>query len=134
MASEPRLRAAYDRRVADHPSDVPAGLLQVHVQHVGTTAHVAVVGELDMLTAPQLEQALDAALERGAARVVLDLRGVEFLGSSGIAIVDGLDRRAREAGFAVVVIRGTPGVQRVLEIAGLPDRMRFVDSLGDINA
>ena len=101
--------------------------LQVHVEHVGATAHVGIAGDLDMATAPHLQKAIDGAIERRVTRVVIDLREIEFLGSSGIAILDALERRARREGFAVTVIRGTPAVQRVLEIAGLPDRMHFVD-------
>jgi anti-sigma B factor antagonist len=114
--------------VADRPSPASLVPLQVHVSHVGATAHVAVAGDLDMATAPRLQSALDAVIERGSTQVVLDLRDVEFLGSSGIAILEGLERQAQTAGFTVTVVRGSLAVQRVLEIAGLPDRMHFVDS------
>ena len=79
-------------------------------------------------TAPQLQRELDAVLERRLARVVLDLRAVEFFGSSGVAIVDGLDRRARADGFIAAVICDTAAILRVLEITGLLERIQFVDA------
>ena len=104
---------------------------QVRVRRVGATAHVAAAGEIDMLTAPQLQAELDGAIADGAHRVVLDLRDVAFLGSSGIAIIDRLGVTARAQGFAAVVVRGRPAVQRVLEIAGVPHRIEFVDAPDD---
>ncbi len=98
------------------------------MRDVDGAAHVAVAGELDILTAPQLQRELDAVLDRRIARVVLDLRAVEFFGSSGVAIVDGLDRRARASGFTAVVVCDVPAILRVLEIAGLAERIQFVDA------
>jgi anti-sigma B factor antagonist len=57
---------------------------------------VAVVGEVDTLTAPRLRAALDGALRSAAARrVVVDLLGVTFLGSAGL---EALVQSARQAG------------------------------------
>jgi anti-anti-sigma factor len=119
--------------VADHLSSPPLAPFDVRVRHLGTTALVVVAGELDILTAPRLERVVDDVIEHGVGRLVLDLRDVEFLGSSGIAIVERLLERARADGFSTAVVRGRSGVQRVLEIAGLTDRIPFVDSPDDLS-
>jgi anti-sigma B factor antagonist len=67
------------------------------------TAHLELIGELDIGTGSQLEDAVDRALEAGARDVVVDLGGTTFLDSSGLGA---LIRAAR----AVDAARGTMGV------------------------
>jgi anti-sigma B factor antagonist len=94
----------------------------------GTVAVVAPTGELDLSGATVLEAELDRlaeAPELGA--VVLDLRGLEFMDSSGLRLVVLADMRAREAGRRFALIRGGDTVHRVFEITRMSDRLDFVD-------
>jgi anti-sigma B factor antagonist len=73
-----------------------------------------------MATAGQVE----AALRDGGTKhevVVLDLRGVTFLDTSGIRLVVSEQRRAEEAGHRFAVVRGPRPVQRIFSISGLDD-------------
>jgi anti-sigma B factor antagonist len=95
----------------------------------GTVAVVAPNGELDISGATILE----AELERLAAdpelgSVVLDLRGLEFMDSSGLRLVVLADMRAREAGRRFALIRGGETVHRVFEITRMSDRLEFVEN------
>ena len=83
---------------------------------------VAVRGELDLSTAPDLEGPLEEALAGGEASVLIDLTECEFIDSTGIAMivrawqqVDGDD----EHGGHLVISSSNEQVQRVLEISGL---------------
>lgn len=85
---------------------------------------VAVRGELDLSTAPQLEGPLDEAIAVGDATVVVDLSECEFIDSTGIALIvrawQQLDRGANGEGSGRVVICSyNDQVRRVLEITGL---------------
>jgi anti-sigma B factor antagonist len=94
----------------------------------GTVAVVAPTGELDLSGATVLEAELDRleeAPELGA--VVLDLRGLEFMDSSGLRLVVLADMRAREAGRRFALIRGGDTVHRVFEITRMSDRLEFVE-------
>jgi anti-sigma B factor antagonist len=95
----------------------------------GTVAVVAPSGELDISGATILE----AELERLAAdpelgSVVLDLRGLEFMDSSGLRLVVLADMRAREAGRRFALIRGGETVHRVFEITRMSERLEFVEN------
>ena len=83
---------------------------------------VAVRGELDLSTAPELEGPLEAALEGGEAPVLIDLSECEFIDSTGIAMIvrawQQLDGDEERAGRLVIANRNDQ-VQRVLEISGL---------------
>ena len=98
----------------------------VEATRTGSTAIVAVVGELDIATSPQLRAALDG-LEPGYEKLVIDLSGCSFFASSGISIL--LDEHARgaEQGFEVIVIKAAPEVQRMFDLAGLDDKLTFQD-------
>jgi anti-sigma B factor antagonist len=93
----------------------------------GTVAVVAPTGELDLSGAAVLEAELDRLAEDPElGSVVLDLRGLEFMDSSGLRLVVMADMRAREAGRRFALIRGGETVHRVFEITRMSDRLDFV--------
>jgi anti-anti-sigma factor len=81
------------------------------------------VGELDLDTAPQLEQELVATREAGAARLVLDLRALTFMDSTGLRLVIRWDKAAREEGFAFAIVPGEDVVQRVIRLTGMDEHL-----------
>ncbi len=89
-------------------------------------AWVEPVGELDLATAPQLEEALEAA--RASARlVVLDLRRLTFLDSTGVHLVIDAGTRARRSGRRLVVIRGTGQVQILFALMNTSQYVEMFD-------
>jgi anti-anti-sigma factor len=93
----------------------------------GMVAVVAPTGELDLSGATVLEAELDRLAEDPElGSVVLDLRGLEFMDSSGLRLVVMADMRAREAGRRFALIRGGETVHRVFEITRMSDRLDFV--------
>jgi anti-anti-sigma factor len=92
-------------------------------------ALVTLEGELDLSATSELEPELDRlAADPGVDTVALDLRGLEFLDSSGLRLVVVTDRRLREAGRRLVLVRGSQPVQRVFEITRMTERLEFVDA------
>jgi anti-sigma B factor antagonist len=89
---------------------------------------VAPVGELDLATGPVLERTLRELEESGFDRLVVDLRGVEFMDSSGLRLIMRWAEIARRDGCDLSLIAGPPGVQRVFETTGLLDRLTFVEA------
>jgi len=88
---------------------------------------VVLSGELDIASAPQFEEGLEK-IEPGVTGVlVLDLRKVEFIDSTGLRAVMAADERARSAGRRFVIIRGTPAVERVFSVTQLDQRLEIVD-------
>jgi anti-anti-sigma factor len=89
-------------------------------------AVVTVSGELDLDTAEQLSQALRSP-EAQAPTVILDLRKVTFIDSSGLSVVVGEHQRASAADcrFAVAV-GGAPAVQRLFDLSGLAGAIMLV--------
>ena len=103
--------------------------LDLETTRDGTVAVVAPTGELDISGATVLEAELDRLAEDPElGSVVLDLRGLEFMDSSGLRLVVLADMRAREAGRRFALIRGGDTVHRVFEITRMSDRLDFVDA------
>lgn len=86
----------------------------------------SIMGEVDHHGAKGLMEQMDVKLESiPARRVVLDLSGVTFMDSSGIAVLLRAHRRAGETG-STVTVRGTPDqAMKVLRAAGLTRLMKF---------
>jgi anti-sigma B factor antagonist len=107
--------------------------LELETMRNGTIAVVRPVGELDLSGAAVLEAELDRLAEDPElAAVVLDMRGLEFMDSSGLRLVVMADMRAREAGRRFSLIRGGETVHRVFEITRMSERLDFVDDVGDV--
>ncbi|GLX17605.1 MULTISPECIES: STAS domain-containing protein [Streptomyces] len=80
---------------------------------------VAVSGEIDILSAPQLRVTLDEALSDGARVVEVDFSGVEFCDCYGLGVLLDARRRATEQAIALRLVRVTsPLVQRLLRRTG----------------
>ena len=87
---------------------------------------VVVRGELDLATAPDLEATLVDAIEAGR-EVVLDLRELEFMDSSGVRVLVVVHTRAAGR-FGIVAAPPESPVTKILSIAGLESELRFVDA------
>jgi anti-sigma B factor antagonist len=85
---------------------------------------MAVAGELDLATAPQLEAALREQL--AAAPVRLDLRGLSFMSSSGVRLLDAILRDVAAHRWALVIEpKMQPTVRQVLVLTGMIDALPF---------
>jgi anti-anti-sigma factor len=93
----------------------------------GATAWVRPVGELDLDTAPRLEDALAIVRAGDPARLVLDLRRLTFMDSTGLRLVIRWDGVAREEGFDFAIVPGPDVVQRVIELTGMDDQLAVAE-------
>jgi anti-sigma B factor antagonist len=89
---------------------------------------VRLYGEFDILAFGEVDQLLTGAQSEGDRRVVVDLRTVEFIDSSGIRALVRAHKRAADTGGAFRLIRGPKTVHRVFEVAGLDTRLDFGDA------
>ncbi|BAW06856.1 anti-anti-sigma factor [Nocardia seriolae] len=78
---------------------------------------LAVAGEVDLATAPALENAIDAALTAKPSALVIDLSEVSFLASAGMAALVAVHKRAGDTRIAVVA--DGPATSRQLKMTSL---------------
>jgi anti-anti-sigma factor len=98
----------------------PSSHLRLDTRRFGDAAVVSVGGDIDLTTFGAVESALDAA--RGRCTVlVLDLRAVGFMDTSGLRLVISRLQRAEGDNYRFVVVNGSDRVRRLFEIAGFPE-------------
>ncbi len=98
-------------------SDVPAPF-RVEVRPERERILVAPLGELDLSTVDELQTELEDALAADWRTVVLDLRGVSFVDSTGLGLLLRAHERFQEQGVDFAIIEGG-SVRRLLELAGV---------------
>lgn len=77
------------------------------------------VGELDLATAPIVDAQLSELVTAGFENLVLDLRKLCFMDSTGLKLLMSWEARSRTEGVALRVLPGPPAVQRVFAVAGV---------------
>jgi anti-anti-sigma factor len=100
--------------------------LRLSTSLAGGTAVIALEGELDLAGANVLEQELATAEAVEARAVVLDLRRVEFMDSSGLRLIAVTLQRLQERGRRFALIPGAAQVMRVFDITRMRERLEFV--------
>jgi anti-anti-sigma factor len=107
----------------------PPEEFSISVAEIDGRAHMTLRGELDLATAPELEQLLIERID-ASQEVVVDLRGLEFMDSSGIRVLVAAHARAGRTGTRVLIVRPEPdsAVAKIVEVAGLDRELNILDS------
>jgi anti-anti-sigma factor len=92
------------------------------------TATVHAVGALDVATVPVLDSQLAELRDAGIRRLILDLRGLDFMDSTGLRCILKYDAEARLDGFSIELIHGPHAVRRVFELTGTTAHLPFIDA------
>jgi anti-sigma B factor antagonist len=103
----------------------------VEVQRRDGVAIVQPRGELDLATVETLRTALDAVTT--AERLVLDLRGVSYMDSTGLNLLVALNKRAQRDEFQLALVAPAAPANRAIQVSGLDRALPFVaaaDALG----
>ncbi len=92
------------------------------------THTLALEGPLDGASAKRLEAEIERLCDAGVTGITLDLRGVTEIDAIGVAVVAFRCGLCRRRGFDFALIRGSRGVQRAFERAGISELLPFEDA------
>lgn len=92
---------------------------------------IAVQGEIDLFTAPELKQKLTDAIEGGTTRIVVDLTDTTFLDSTALGVLIGAVKRLRSRDGALVIVNVDQNIAKTFEITGLDQIFTIVAQRGD---
>ena len=101
---------------------------QFFEHHIDGVTVVAATGAIDMLTAPHLQEVMNAALDRDPARLILDMTDVDFLGSAGMQVLM-VTRNNLGPGTRFAVVADGPATSRPLKITGVADVVEMFPTL-----
>jgi anti-sigma B factor antagonist len=85
-------------------------------------------GEFDLSSAAQIEDVLKELEERRPEVLVLDLRELTFMDSTGLRVMVSADARARDDSRRLAIVQGPEAVHRVFRITGLDDHLEIVET------
>ncbi len=92
--------------------------MEISQEKSGDVVVVAPVGRVDAVTSDELEQTLLDLVAKGEAKLVLELRAVEYISSAGLRVLLRLARKQKERSGRVVLSSLSPAVRQVFELAG----------------
>lgn len=115
---KPSLRRSFSRTPSP-PLDVPEGVW-IHRRHDAHVVHLDLGGEIDLASRRPI---MDRAEAAPGATVQIDMSAVSFVDSAGIETLLRIQRRQRETGGDMHVVRASDRVLRTFELAGLLDRL-----------
>jgi anti-anti-sigma factor len=101
--------------------------MEIRVSNRNGAAWVRLKGEFDLAAAADIEQRLAQVEHQLPSTLVLDLRELTFIDSTGLRTILGADARARRDGRRLMVVPGPPPVHRVFRIALLDQRLDFLE-------
>ena len=101
---------------------------RVETQTTGRLITLTVTGELDLVSSPVLERELEKAYGSDADVILIDLRRLAFMDSTGLHLLVKAHQRAEESGRRLALTRGGEQVQRLIDLTGVADVVRIVDS------
>src|SRR6478609_8034194 len=94
---------------------------------------VGVAGELDVASAPTLRDTLLALVNRGADSLVVDLRGVTFIDSTGVGSLLRIFHRQGLLGGRVHFVVDQPSVRRVFDLMQLSRRLHLTTTVAEVD-
>jgi anti-sigma B factor antagonist len=114
--------------LSNEQRDIVDGTLVVRTEKQQSTHTIALCGELDLANAATAEAELKASLETEGAEVIVDMRELEFIDSTGIALlVAALGHNGGEARIRFIP-SDSPTVTRVLDLTGLAERLPLAEA------
>ena len=93
------------------------------VRHV-----IAIGGEIDLFTAPDLKAALIGAIDAGKTRIVVDLSQTTFLDSTALGVLIGAIKRLRTRDGALTIVNTEQTIAKTFEITGLDQIFTITES------
>lgn len=92
---------------------------------------VEVTGELDVYTAPVLEETLGDLVDAGSVDIVVDLRGVTFMDSTGLGLLIKALKWTREHDGSLHIVANTEKVLKVFRVTGLDSVLSLHSSVDE---
>lgn len=92
---------------------------------------IAVEGELDVYTSPQLKEEIAGALTRKVCDMIIDMNGVRYIDSTGLGVLIGTLKRVRELNQRIVLVCNVEQILNIFSITGLCKILTICDCVED---
>ena len=112
--------------MAEQSSGVPE-LLELDIEGEGAERTVRLRGELDVVTSPNLREAMLELIDDGARTIIVDMSGLELIDSTGLGVLVGVLKRVLQYDGELKLRAPTRHARKVFDITGLDRVFTIVD-------
>jgi anti-sigma B factor antagonist len=103
---------------------------------INTAAHgdviaLSLVGRIDTVSAPVLEQAINRTIEGGGRKILLDFSGVSYISSGGLRVLLSAAKRLRDPGDRFGLCCLSPDVLKIIKLTGFTSIFTIYSSEGE---
>jgi anti-sigma B factor antagonist len=105
--------------------------LEIQTDSSGDVCVIKLAGEVDVYTAPRLKEALIEQIAAGCAKILVDLDEVSFIDSSGLGVLVGGLRRAKERDGAIRLVCTRESILKIFRITGLDKVFPMFDTVAE---
>lgn len=109
-------------------------IFRSEVTSAGSQTTVCVHGEFDLATEPQFSATAAQAVANDPGSLVIDLRGLTFMDSTGIRALLAVHHSCARRGIRLYLVRGIPAVDRILHLCGLADFFATLTGPAELSA
>lgn len=109
-----------------------SGNFGVEVRTENGAPLLSVRGELDLATSPALEEQLEQVAATAPPLIIIDLRELDFMDSTGLSVLIRAHQRAQIARQELVIVNGSRQVRRLLSLTGVAERLRIVEDPSEV--
>ena len=101
---------------------------RVDVRSENRAIVLAVAGELDLATSPALEQEMERVRDADVDLLIVDLRDLRFMDSTGLHALVKAHKQAHDTGRRFAVVQGGAQIERLLDLTGVGDLLVVAQS------
>src|SRR3954462_6685618 len=111
----------------------PSEPLVISVEERESSVIARLGGDFDLAAKERFHAAASALMKKASGgTLVIDLRELTFIDSTGFALLLQLNAESRRDGFALSIVKGVPAIHRAFEITGLHSLLPFVAEPPDV--
>lgn len=101
--------------------------MQIRIQYKHDYTVAALAGELDHHTADEVKDALDALIRKHKnANLVLDLKNLSFMDSSGLGVILGRYKKLKKQGNLMYIKNANKQIEKVFSVSGIYDIIKKI--------
>ena len=104
-------------------------LLNIKESSSGSAHVIAVEGEIDAKTSPDLKHVLDSAIESGKKKIILDFSSLKYISSAGIGVLNAALHALKSSGGAMAIVNPEKTVRDTLDVMYFSKKVVVYSSL-----
>jgi anti-sigma B factor antagonist len=93
---------------------------------------LAVAGEVDLATVPELERAVKGVLEDGSENLVIDLGDTTFMDSTGLRVLITADRDFKQADRELAILVKPGPISRLIDVSGMHELLHVIENTAEL--